>query len=63
MMEKLPTNRSKSEASPAITVQVPFSLLLRLYRYLDKLESTGVSANQETVMRKALQAFLDAEGY
>jgi hypothetical protein len=42
-------------------VRVPLHVLQRLYGYLDKLETTGVSANQESVLRDALNVFLEAK--
>jgi hypothetical protein len=52
-----------SEPSTVIKVHVQPQVLPRLYSYLDKLEATGVSANQESVLRDALNVFLDAQGY
>jgi hypothetical protein len=43
---------------------VPLSLLARLDRYLDKIESqTGLNPNRDMIMRNALKAFLDAKEY
>jgi hypothetical protein len=52
-----------SEAQTVIKVRVPPHVLPRLYNYLDKLEATGVSANQESILKDALNVFLEAKGY
>jgi len=46
-----------------VKVHVPPHVLPRLYNYLDKLEATGVSANQESVLKDALNVFLEDKGY
>jgi hypothetical protein len=63
MAETLHTICLKSEDSTVIKVRLPLHVLPRLYNYLDKLEATGVSANQESVLRDALNVFLEAKGY
>ena len=63
MAETLHTISLKGEASTVIKVRLPPHALRRLYGYLDKLETTGVSANQESVLRDALNVFLEAKGY
>jgi hypothetical protein len=63
MTETLHTISLKSESSTVIKVRVPPHVLPRLYGYLDQLETTGVSANQESVLRDALNVFLEAKGY
>ena len=57
------TKRLKSEDSTVIKVRLPLHVLPRLYGYLDKLETMGVSANQESVLRDALHVFLEAKGH
>ena len=52
-----------SESSMVVKVHVPPHVLPRLYNYLDKLEATGVSANQESVLKDALNVFLEDKGY
>jgi hypothetical protein len=63
MAETHHTKRLQSEDSTVLKVRVPLHVLQRLYGYLDKLETTGVSANQESVLRDALNVFLEAKGY
>jgi len=63
MAETLYTQSLKSEEAAVIKVHVPPHVLPRLYSYLDKLETSGVSANQEAVLRDALTVFLEAKGY
>jgi hypothetical protein len=64
MSEKRKVGRPKGEESTIINVRVPHTLLDRLDRYVDKLESdTGLSANRGTIMRNALKVFLEAQGY
>ena len=64
MSDKRPAGRPKGEESTIVNVRVPKTLLARLDRYVDKLESdTGLSANRGTIMRNALKAFLEARGY
>jgi hypothetical protein len=62
--KKRPPGRPKGEASAIVNIRVPLSLLARLDRYVDHLEvTTGLSANRGSLMRNALRAFLDAQGY
>ena len=64
MAEKRPVGRPKGEASTVVNIRVPLSLLARLDRYVDHQETaTGHSTNRATVMKNALRAFLDAQGY
>ena len=63
MAETLHTKSLKSEDSAVIKVHVPPHVLPRLYSYLDKLETRGISANEESVLRDALTVFLEAKGY
>ena len=64
MPEKRPPGRPKGETSTIINLRLPLALLARLDRYIDRRESTaGVSTNRGTILRNALRAFLEAEGY
>ena len=64
MPEKRPPGRPKGEASTIINLRIPLALLARLDRYVDRQEiTTGVSTNRGTILRNALRAFLEAEGY
>jgi len=63
MSEKKKVGRPKGEDSAVVNVRVPGSLLARLDRYVDRMESrTGVSVNRGMVMRNALKAFLEHRG-
>ena len=60
--EKRPVGRPKGEESTVVNVRVPLSLIERLDRYVDKLESeTRTSTNRGTVMRNALKTFLESK--
>jgi len=49
--------RPKSEASMVVNVRVPLSLLARLDRYLDYLDTTtGLKANRGMIANRALEA-------
>ena len=62
MSQKRPVGRPKGEETTVINVRVPVSLLQRLDRYVDRMESkTGVSVNRGMVMRNALKAFLKSK--
>jgi len=64
MSRKRLVGRPKGEESAIVNIRVPHTLLARLDRYVDKLESdTGLSANRGTIMRNALKVFLEAKGY
>jgi hypothetical protein len=64
MSEKHPVGRQKGEESTIVNIRVPKTLLARLDRYVDKLESqTGLSANRGMIMRNALKTFLEAKGH
>lgn len=53
--------RPKTEASMVVNVRVPLSLLARLDRYLDYLETTtGLKANRGMIANRALVEFLDS---
>ncbi len=64
MSETRPVGRPKGEDSTIVNIRVPHSLLARLDRYLDHRErSMSHHINRGTIMRNALQAFLDVAGY
>ena len=53
--------RPKGEASMIVNVRLPLTVIARLDRYLDKLETeTGLKANRGMIARRALVEFLDA---
>jgi hypothetical protein len=55
--------RPKGEDSTVVNVRLPVSLVQRLDRYLDKLETeTGLSTHRGMILRHALKIFLEAKG-
>jgi hypothetical protein len=55
--------RPKGEDSTVVNLRLPVSLLQRLDRYLDKLETeTGLHTNRGMILRHALTVFLEAKG-
>jgi hypothetical protein len=55
--------RPKGEASTVVNVRLPVSLVQRLDRYLDKLETeTGLSTPRGMILHHALKIFLEAQG-
>jgi hypothetical protein len=55
--------RSKGEDSTVVNLRLSVSLLQRLDRYLDKLETeTGLHTHRGMVLRHALKVFLEAKG-
>jgi len=55
--------RPKGEDSTVVNVRLPVSLVQRLDRYLDKLETeTGLSTHRGMILRHALNMFLEAKG-
>jgi hypothetical protein len=55
--------RPKGEDSTVVNLRLPVSLLQRLDRYLDKLETeTGLHTNRGMILRHALKVFLEAKG-
>ena len=55
--------RPKGEDSTVVNVRLPVSLVQRLDRYLDKLETeTGLSPHRGMILRHALKIFLEAKG-
>jgi hypothetical protein len=54
--------RPKGEASTVINVRIPVTLLHRLDRYLDRLETaTGLRTNRGAILRHALKVFLESK--
>ena len=55
--------RPKGEDSTVVNIRLPLSLIQRLDRYLDKLETeTGLHTNRGMILRHALQVFLETKG-
>ena len=55
--------RPKGEASTVINVRIPVTLVHRLDRYLDRLETTtGLRTNRGALLRHALKVFLESKG-
>lgn len=55
--------RPKGEAATVVNVRIPLSLVHRLDRYLDKLETeTGLATNRGALIRHALHVFLESKG-
>lgn len=58
-----PIGRPKGEATTVVNVRIPMSLVHRLDRYLDKLETeTGLATNRGALIRHALKVFLESKG-
>jgi len=58
---KKPVGRPRGEPSTIVNVRLPFALLARLDRYLDRLEvQTELKANRGMIARRALELFLEA---
>jgi hypothetical protein len=54
--------RPKGEASTVINVRIPVTLMHRLDRYLDRLETaTGLRTNRGAILRHALKVFLESK--
>jgi len=54
--------RPKGEAAIVVNVRMPESLVERLDRYLDKLETeTGLTTNRGAILRHALKVFLESK--
>jgi hypothetical protein len=50
--------RPKGEAATVVNVRIPVSLVERLDRYLDKVETeTGLTTNRGAILRHALKVF------
>ena len=55
--------RPKGEAATVVNVRIPVSLVERLDRYLDKLETeTGLATSRGAIIRHALKGFLESKG-
>ena len=58
---KKPIGRPKGEASMIVNIRLPLTLIERLNRYVDYLETTtGMKANRAMITRRALVEFLDS---
>ena len=54
--------RPKGEAAVVVNVRIPVSIVQRLDRYRDKLETeTGLATNRGAILRHALQVFLESK--
>ena len=54
--------RLTGEAATVVNVRIPLSLVERLDRYLDKVETeTGLTTNRGAILRHALKMFLEAQ--
>ncbi len=52
----------KGEEATVVNVRIPVSLVERLDRYLDKLETdTGLTTNRGAILRHALKVFLESK--
>ncbi len=60
---KRPVGRPKGETATVVNVRIPVSLVQRLDRYLDKLETeTGLTTNRGVIIRHTLKVFLESKG-
>ena len=54
--------RPKGEAAVVVNVRIPVSIVQRLDRYRDKLETeTGLATNRGAILRHALKVFLESK--
>jgi hypothetical protein len=54
--------RPKGEPATVVNVRIPVSLVERLDRYLDKLETeTGLATNRGALIRHAVKVFLESK--
>ena len=54
--------RPKGEAAVVVNVRLPVSIVQRLDRYKDKLETeTGLATNRGAILRHALKVFLESK--
>jgi hypothetical protein len=54
--------RPKGEPATVVNVRIPISLVERLDRYLDKLETeTGLATNRGALIRHAVKVFLESK--
>ena len=60
---KRSVGRPKGEPVTVVNVRIPVSLVERLNRYLDKLETeTGLATNRGALIRHAVKVFLESKG-
>ena len=54
--------RPKGEAATVVNARIPLSLVERLDRYLDKVETeTGLTTHRGAILRHALKVFLESK--
>ena len=54
--------RPKGEAAVVVNVRIPVSIVQRLDRYMDKLETeTGLATHRGAILRHALKVFLESK--
>ena len=59
---KRQVGRPKGEAATVVNVRIPVSLVERLDRYMDKVETdTGLTTNRGAILRHALKVFLESK--
>ena len=59
---KRQVGRPTGEAATVVNVRIPLSLVERLDRYLDKVETaTGLTTNRGAILRHALKVFLESK--
>ena len=59
---KRQVGRPKGEEATVVNVRIPVSLVERLDRYPDKLETdTGLTTNRGAILRHALKVFLESK--
>ena len=59
---KRSVGRPKGEPATVVNVRIPVSLVERLDRYLDKLETeTGLATNRGALIRHAVKSFLESK--
>lgn len=59
---KRSVGRPKGEPATVVNVRIPVSLVERLNRYLDKLETeTGLATNRGALIRHAVKVFLESK--
>jgi len=59
---KRQVGRPEGEEATVVNVRIPVSLVERLDRYLDKLETdTGLTTNRGAILRHALKVFLESK--
>jgi hypothetical protein len=59
---KRSVGRPKGEPATVVNVRIPVSLVERLDRYLDKLETeTGLATNRGALIRHAVEVFLESK--